>query len=151
MGDSFNLQPLTGSAAPTSFAALVFSTNQQASAPSAETLEADSTGVAMFGHMHLRGRDMTFRAYYPDGKEEVLISVDATPNFFRISVTDHGPGIPPEGRSRLFKKFSRLQRSVGGMGLGLYISRGIARAHGGDLTFEAPDEGGSRFVLSLPR
>jgi len=90
-------------------------------------------------------------AKFSRGKEEVLISFDATPNFFRICVTDHGPGIPPEGRSRLFKKFSRLQRSVGGMGLGLYISRGIARAHGGDLTFEAPDEGGSRFVLSLPR
>jgi signal transduction histidine kinase len=51
----------------------------------------------------------------------------------------------------LFKKFSRLQRSVGGMGLGLYISRGIARAHGGDLAYEPAPEGGARFVLSLPR
>ena len=90
-------------------------------------------------------------AKFSRGKEDVRISVDATPNFFRICVTDHGPGIPREGRARLFKKFSRLQRSVGGMGLGLYISRGIARAHGGDLSFEEPDEGGSTFVLSLPR
>lgn len=90
-------------------------------------------------------------AKFSRGKEEVLIAVDATPNFFRICVTDSGPGVPPEGRARLFKKFSRLQRSVGGMGLGLYISRGIARAHGGDLSFEEPEEGGSTFVLSLPR
>ena len=90
-------------------------------------------------------------AKFSRGKEDVAIVVDATPNFFRISVTDHGPGIPREARARLFKKFSRLQRSVGGMGLGLYISRGIARAHGGDLTFEEPEEGGSTFVLSLPR
>jgi len=74
-------------------------------------------------------------AKFSRGTEEVQISVDATPNFFRICVTDRGPGIPAEARGRLFKKFSRLQRSVGGMGLGLYISRGIARAHGGDLSF----------------
>jgi signal transduction histidine kinase len=90
-------------------------------------------------------------AKFSRGKEEIAIEIDATPNFLRISVTDHGPGIPPEARGRLFKKFSRLQRSVGGMGLGLYISRGIARAHGGDLSYEAPEQGGSRFVLSLPR
>ena len=90
-------------------------------------------------------------AKFSRGKEEIAIDVDATPNFVRVSVTDHGPGIPPEARGRLFKKFSRLQRSVGGMGLGLYISRGIARAHGGDLSYEAPEQGGSRFVLSLPR
>jgi signal transduction histidine kinase len=90
-------------------------------------------------------------AKFSRGQQAVEISVDATPNFFRICVTDRGPGIPSEARGRLFKKFSRLQRSVGGMGLGLYISRGIARAHGGDLSFEAPEQGGSRFVLSLPR
>ena len=90
-------------------------------------------------------------AKFSRGKEEIAIEIDATPNFLRISVTDHGPGIPAEARGRLFKKFSRLQRSVGGMGLGLYISRGIARAHGGDLAHEAPEHGGSRFVLSLPR
>ncbi|MGZ4144230.1 MAG: ATP-binding response regulator [Actinomycetota bacterium] len=90
-------------------------------------------------------------AKFSRGSESIDISVDSTPNFARICVTDKGPGIPPEARARLFKKFSRLQRSVGGMGLGLYISRGIARAHGGDLSFEAPPDGGSRFVLSLPR
>jgi signal transduction histidine kinase len=90
-------------------------------------------------------------AKFSRGKEPIEITVDATPNFMRICVVDRGPGIPLEARGRLFKKFSRLQRSVGGMGLGLYISRGIARAHGGDLSFEAPSEGGSRFILSLPR
>jgi thiol-disulfide isomerase/thioredoxin len=42
------------------------------------TLPVDATGLAMFSHMHLRGKDMTFKALFPDGKEETLLSV---PNY----------------------------------------------------------------------
>ncbi|MCA9229894.1 MAG: redoxin family protein [Planctomycetales bacterium] len=42
------------------------------------TLEKDSTGLGMFSHMHLRGKDMTFLAHYPDGKQETLLIV---PNY----------------------------------------------------------------------
>ena len=43
-----------------------------------ETLDADTTGIGLFTHMHLRGRDMTFIAHYPDGRAETLLTV---PNY----------------------------------------------------------------------
>jgi hypothetical protein len=43
-----------------------------------EELECDATGVGMFSHMHLRGKDSTFFAHYPDGKSEILLSL---PNY----------------------------------------------------------------------
>lgn len=44
----------------------------------AQVLPANATGIGMFAHMHLRGKDMTFRAHYPDGREEKLLSI---PNY----------------------------------------------------------------------
>jgi signal transduction histidine kinase len=67
-----------------------------------------------------------------------------------IVVVDSGPGIPGEREAELFKKFSRLGSRTKGMGVGLFISRGIARAHGGDLVFEPDHHRGARFVLKLP-
>ncbi|GMW02540.1 MAG: hypothetical protein AMXMBFR84_36760 [Candidatus Hydrogenedentota bacterium] len=43
-----------------------------------DSMEEDSTGIAMFSHMHLRGRDMLFNAHFPDGKKETLLSI---PNY----------------------------------------------------------------------
>lgn len=72
-----------------------------------------------------------------------------------VAVRDWGPGIPPEARERIFERFARAtgQHARASLGLGLYISRQLARAHGGDLYVEPPPEGGpgSRFVLHLPR
>lgn len=68
-----------------------------------------------------------------------------------IGLRDHGPGIPEEGRHLLFRKFARLTPGRGGMGIGLYLSRAIARAHGGDAGYEPADEGGSDFWVRLPR
>jgi two-component system OmpR family sensor kinase len=64
----------------------------------------------------------------------------------RVEVADHGPGIHPEDIALIFDKFGRGRdregRKIKGVGLGLYISRGIVRAHGGDITVNsAPDEG----------
>lgn len=67
-----------------------------------------------------------------------------------IAVRDRGPGIPSQRLNELFKKFSRLGVKGTGTGLGLYLSRGIARAHGGDLTVESVEGGGSTFTLTLP-
>jgi signal transduction histidine kinase len=58
--------------------------------------------------------------------------------------------VPEEERARIFDKFTRLNRDTPGTGLGLYICRGIARAHGGDLVLEESGPGGSRFALTLP-
>jgi len=68
-----------------------------------------------------------------------------------ISVSDRGPGIPPEATERLFEKFYRGDdRKTGGLGLGLSIARGLVEAHGGRLTVENRDGGGARFVIRLP-
>ena len=66
-------------------------------------------------------------------------------------MTDQGPGIPQEQRQRIFEKFVRLPGAKGaGLGLGLYISREIVLAHGGDLGVEEAAGGGSRFWFTLP-
>ncbi|MFH8403362.1 sensor histidine kinase [Streptomyces sp. NPDC018019] len=73
-----------------------------------------------------------------------------------LEVVDDGPGIPPTARERVFERFARLDaardRETGGTGLGLSIARGIARAHGGDLTVRDRADGqpGARFVATLP-
>lgn len=69
-----------------------------------------------------------------------------------ITVRDHGPGIPPEDRERIFQPFERLGPTAGedGAGLGLYIVREIVRAHGGRIAIaDAPDQG-TVFTVSLP-
>ncbi|WP_030016948.1 sensor histidine kinase [Streptomyces monomycini] len=73
-----------------------------------------------------------------------------------LEVVDDGPGVPEADRGKVFERFARLDaardRETGGTGLGLAIARGVARAHGGDLTVRAREDGraGARFVLVLP-
>jgi two-component system NtrC family sensor kinase len=65
-----------------------------------------------------------------------------------VAVADSGPGIAAEHRARLFEPFFTTKPK--GTGLGLAVSRAIARAHGGELAAEAPPNGGARFALRLP-
>jgi signal transduction histidine kinase len=62
--------------------------------------------------------------------------------------------VPPPVARRIFRPFERGARdetdAVRGLGLGLALSRGLARDLGGDLTLEAPPDGGACFVLTLP-
>ncbi|WP_199441464.1 sensor histidine kinase [Umezawaea beigongshangensis] len=73
-----------------------------------------------------------------------------------LVVTDDGPGVPETDRERIFDRLVRLDdardRRSGGSGLGLPIARGVVRAHGGELTAEAPAPGepGAVFRLTLP-
>ena len=68
-----------------------------------------------------------------------------------VAVADDGPGLTADQASRVFEKFERLGRANdGGTGLGLYISRRLARAMGGELTVTATPGQGARFVLMLP-
>ncbi len=74
--------------------------------------------------------------------------------FVTLGVRDHGPGIAPRDARRLFRPFSKSARdaadSAPGVGLGLALSRGLARSMGGDLRSDPSAAGGARFVLSLP-
>lgn len=69
-----------------------------------------------------------------------------------VSVSDQGVGIPPEELPRLFQRFYRTEttKKIGGLGLGLYITRLIAEAHGGRVWVESEVGKGSTFYLSLP-
>ena len=88
--------------------------------------------------------------YSPDDSQ-VWIRLDRIGNRALITVADQGHGLEPEQQERVFEKFERLGRSGdGGSGLGLYISRRIARAMDGDLTVESAPGQGARFTLSVP-
>jgi signal transduction histidine kinase len=68
-----------------------------------------------------------------------------------VVVADQGKGIAPNDHDRVFDKFERVDPSEpGGSGLGLYISRRLARAMGGDITLDSAPGQGARFVLTLP-
>ena len=87
--------------------------------------------------------------------ETVHVVVSASPAVVTVTVTDRGPGVPEAQRERIFGRLVRLDvaRSSGkGVGLGLTIARGIARAHGGDVVCKAPAPGkrGAVFELVLP-
>jgi two-component system OmpR family sensor kinase len=72
-----------------------------------------------------------------------------------LTVEDDGIGIPPEERQRIFQPFYRLDRSrdrtTGGFGLGLAISRRAIESQGGSLTAEQSALGGAQFRIRLPR
>jgi len=66
-----------------------------------------------------------------------------------VTVRDAGPGIAPEVLPRLFTRFG-AGRGTTGLGLGLYLARGIVAAHGGTLSAESPPGDGATFRLALP-
>jgi PAS domain S-box-containing protein len=71
----------------------------------------------------------------------------------RVCVTDHGMGIAPEARARIFERFERAVslRHYGGLGLGLFIARQIVEAHGGTIEATSHPQAGSTFTVKLPR
>jgi len=88
--------------------------------------------------------------YSPEGSE-VWVRLETAGTMARATVADQGPGLSEEDCEAVFEKFERLGRSGdGGSGLGLYISRKLARAMNGDLKVESAPGQGARFVLELP-
>lgn len=89
---------------------------------------------------------------YGDGKP-VSVRVEAAGPYVTLSVEDHGIGIAPEQIDRIFGAFERVapHRNYGGLGLGLFIARGIVDAHGGSIGVESRPGEGSRFTIQLPR
>jgi two-component system sensor histidine kinase GlrK len=82
----------------------------------------------------------------------VTLRARATEDVFRFEVDDAGPGVAEAERDRIFEPFVRGDDGAGrGAGLGLYIAREVARAHGGRIGVEAADEGGARFWIEVPR
>ncbi|XYI04125.1 ATP-binding protein [Sorangium sp. So ce1128] len=82
----------------------------------------------------------------------IEITITAEGEVARLSVTDHGIGIPAEVRTQLFERFRRgvSSRHYGGLGLGLYITRTIVEAHGGRIRVSSEVGLGSTFCVELP-
>src|SRR5947209_1319830 len=81
--------------------------------------------------------------------DAVLVHVAACESWATVTVEDRGPGIPPDVLPRLFQRFGSGPGSVG-LGLGLYLARGIAEAHAGSLEVDSSSGRGARFTLRLP-
>jgi signal transduction histidine kinase len=87
------------------------------------------------------------------GGASVTVSLSRSSPWAQIRVTDHGPGVPPELRERIFEPFYRLPGATerdGGVGLGLALVKSIAQRHGGRAFCEAGPHGGASFVIELP-
>jgi signal transduction histidine kinase len=91
--------------------------------------------------------------YSPAGGP-VIVRARASADLIEVTVADRGIGIDAEDRERVFERFVQGEagdrRRFGGIGLGLYIVRQLARAQGGEISAEAGDEGGTTMRLRLP-
>jgi K+-sensing histidine kinase KdpD len=92
-------------------------------------------------------------AKYTVSGDEIDVRASAEEEAVVLSVEDHGPGIAPEEQRLVFEKFGRVNsggRSKPGAGLGLFIARSIAEAHGGTLDVRSDAGAGATFILRLP-
>ncbi|AMM24276.1 DUF4118 domain-containing protein [Variovorax sp. PAMC 28711] len=90
------------------------------------------------------------------GAPPVVVGASVTPSALRLTVRDHGPGLPTalHGREHtLFDKFTRgeAESATPGVGLGLAICKAVVSAHGGDITTANAPGGGAEFTVTLPR
>jgi signal transduction histidine kinase len=89
---------------------------------------------------------------YSSAGGRVQVNALADDGHVLIDVVDEGPGIAPEDHELIFEKFGRSSGGAAkpGTGLGLFIARSIAEAHGGTLDVQSVPERGSVFRLELP-
>ncbi len=90
--------------------------------------------------------------YSPEG-DEVHVTAQRDDGVVHISVADHGPGIARDQQRLIFEKFGRIAVPGGskpGSGLGLFIARSIAEAHGGSIDVVSQPDAGATFTLTLP-
>jgi len=121
-------------------------------------VEADqpATALADRGHVETIVGNLLSNAlkYSPDGGD-IVLRVRERRTEVELDVSDQGIGIPASNRARLFNPFTRGEvaesRAIDGAGLGLYLSRQLARAQGGDVTVRSELGKGSVFTLRLPR
>ena len=88
---------------------------------------------------------------YSDAGGEVLVEASAEDSHITVRVSDRGPGILAEQHDHIFEKFGRAAGSAKpGTGLGLFLSRSFAEAHGGTLAVDSSPGEGATFTLKLP-
>ncbi|MDY7230049.1 sensor histidine kinase [Hyalangium rubrum] len=90
--------------------------------------------------------------YHSPKGASVALDVKGASDGVTLSVLHQGPALPPEDREAVFEPFRRGKRAGGGeLGLGLYVARQIAEAHGGRISVESSAERGTSFKAWLPR
>ena len=86
--------------------------------------------------------------------DRVIVAAHARDGRLEITVSDDGPGIPPDELEQIFERFHRVDgsrsRDSGGSGLGLAIARAITEAHGGRIRAESAPGQGATFRIELP-
>lgn len=84
--------------------------------------------------------------------EPIEIHVGKKDNIGKITVIDHGIGIPKDRQERIFERFERAvsNHNYKGLGVGLYITRHIVHTHNGRITLESNPNSGSKFTIDLP-
>lgn len=91
--------------------------------------------------------------FTPDGGN-IVIKTEISEGFFELKVMDSGPGIPASEEEAIFERFHRIKRDdadyVEGMGVGLELSRVLARLHSGEIQVDTSYKKGACFKLSLP-
>ncbi|MEO6036608.1 MAG: HAMP domain-containing sensor histidine kinase [Verrucomicrobiota bacterium] len=91
---------------------------------------------------------------YAGTKKEILVRLAAENSWACVKILDRGVGVPRGFEEKIFEQFFRahdaLSSGIQGSGLGLTLARQIARAHGGDLSYEPRDGGGSCFTFRVP-
>ncbi|VXB76335.1 cell wall metabolism sensor histidine kinase WalK [Frigoribacterium sp. 9N] len=101
---------------------------------------------------NLMGNAMRFTE--PDSPIELVVQSDPGRGVATVAIVDHGEGIPPQIREKIFQRFWRADssrtRDTGGSGLGLAIVSGIVAAHGGSVDVDDTPGGGATFRVALP-
>ncbi|HEY0830415.1 MAG TPA: HAMP domain-containing sensor histidine kinase [Candidatus Dormibacteraeota bacterium] len=91
-------------------------------------------------------------AKYSPAGSGITVRIRRNQGMATVAVIDRGVGISPDDQVKLFTRFGRVQNAlhVQGTGLGLWLSREIARMHGGDVTVQSDAGRGSTFLLTVP-
>jgi len=117
--------------------------------PDAISILVDPDQMARILHNLIKNaREALEAALAASGGGKICVSYSREEDFFVISVSDNGPGLPPRARENLFVAFKGSARA-GGSGLGLVIARELTAAHGGKLSY-VEQEHGARFDVRLP-
>ena len=96
---------------------------------------------------------LTNAVKFSPGNRPVEVSLAQSGGSVEFDVRDYGQGVPEEKRETIFSLFQQVHHEdavVGGLGVGLYVSREIVTAHGGTIHVEPAEGAGSHFVVRLP-